>query len=79
MCSEILCRIGTANLTFTTLRAFGFSEHFCLGNRLARLELKIMFEEIIPRLRNPRFTDGVKYLEQSCINGIKAMPIEFDT
>lgn len=61
-----------------THRAFGFGEHFCLGNRLARLELKIVFNEVLPRLRNPRLAGEVDYLKSSFINGITAMPIQFD-
>ena len=35
-------------------RSFGVGQHFCLGTHLARLEVKVMFEEIIPRIRNPK-------------------------
>ncbi|MGI9285037.1 MAG: cytochrome P450, partial [Pseudomonadales bacterium] len=59
-------------------RAFGIGEHFCLGTHLARLELKVIFEEIIPRLRNPRLTGDVVWLRSTLINGIKSMPIAFD-
>ena len=30
--------------------AFGFGAHFCLGNALARVELKVMFERLLDRL-----------------------------
>ena len=34
--------------------AFGIGEHYCLGANLARLELTVIFQEILKRLRNPR-------------------------
>ncbi|MGJ8685898.1 MAG: cytochrome P450 [Spongiibacteraceae bacterium] len=58
-------------------RAFGIGEHFCLGMNLARLELNIIFEEIIPRLRKPEFTGDVTYMRSFFINTIKGMPIRF--
>ena len=59
-------------------RAFGIGQHFCLGTHLARLELRIMMEEIIPRLRNPKFAAPVDYTRGTLVNGIKRMPITFD-
>ncbi|MEJ6541455.1 MAG: cytochrome P450 [Halioglobus sp.] len=59
-------------------RAFGIGEHFCMGSHLARLELKIIFEEILKRIRNPRLKGEVNWLRSSFIHGIKKMPIEFD-
>ena len=60
------------------LRSFGIGEHFCLGMNLARLELQVIFEELIPRLRNPKFAGEVTYMRSIFINTIKAMPITFD-
>jgi cholest-4-en-3-one 26-monooxygenase len=59
-------------------RAFGIGEHFCLGSHLARLEMKVIFEEILLRIRNPRFDGELNWLRSNFINGLKSMPISFD-
>ncbi len=59
-------------------RAFGIGTHFCIGAHLARLELQVMFEEVIPRLRNPKFAQPVKYVRDYFVNSIKEMKITFD-
>jgi cytochrome P450 len=35
------------------IRSFGIGQHFCLGINLARLEMRVMFEELLPRLKEP--------------------------
>lgn len=59
-------------------RAFGIGEHFCIGSHLARLELRVIFEEILRRIRNPAFDGDIHWLRSNFINGIKRMPIRFD-
>lgn len=59
-------------------RAFGIGQHFCLGTHLARLELRVMFEEIIPRLRHPKLAGEIEYTRSNLVAGIKRMPITFD-
>jgi cholest-4-en-3-one 26-monooxygenase len=59
-------------------RAFGVGQHFCLGTHLARLEMRVMFEEIIPRLRNPKLVGDIAYTRSNLVNGIKRMYITFD-
>ena len=59
-------------------RAFGIGQHFCLGTHLARLEMRVMFEEIIPRIRNPKLVGEVAYTRSNLVNGIKRMHITFD-
>ena len=59
-------------------RAFGIGQHFCLGSHLARLEMKVMFEEIIPRIRNPKLAGEIIYTRSNLVNGIREMPITFD-
>ena len=59
-------------------RSFGIGQHFCIGSHLARLELNIMMEEIIPRLRNPKFNGEPKYVRSFFVNAMKEMNITFD-
>jgi cytochrome P450 len=59
-------------------RAFGVGQHFCLGTHLARLEMRVMFEEIIPRIRNPKLVGDIAYTRSNLVNGIKRMHITFD-
>jgi cytochrome P450 len=50
--------------------------HFCLGNQLARMEIRLMFEELIPRLPNGlRLTGDIKLVRSNFINGIKKFPV----
>ena len=57
--------------------AFGIGEHFCLGASLARLELNVIFEEIIPRLREPELAAPPRRLRSNFVNGVKEMQIRF--
>ena len=60
--------------------AFGFGAHFCLGNQLARLELKVMFEQLLARLPDIRLAvdrSALPRREANFISGIERMPVEF--
>jgi len=57
--------------------AFGHGEHFCLGASLARLELRVMFEELLRRLPDLRLAGPAERLHSTFIGGIKHMPVEF--
>jgi cytochrome P450 len=50
--------------------------HFCLGNQLARLEIRLMFEELIPRIPSGmKLTGDVKMVRSNFVNGIKKFPV----
>ncbi|WAU81621.1 cytochrome P450 [Streptomyces sp. Qhu-G9] len=52
------------------------SPHLCLGNLLARTEIRVMFEELIPRLADIRLTGEVPRVRSNFVNGIKKLPVE---
>src|SRR5262249_37182770 len=57
--------------------AFGIGPHFCLGANLARLEIQIMFEELLRRLPDLQLAGTPERLRSNFINGIKRMPMRF--
>jgi len=57
--------------------AFGIGEHFCIGSNLARLEIRVIFEELVRRLPDLELAGPVRRLRSNFINGIKTMPIRF--
>lgn len=57
--------------------AFGSGAHFCLGQHLARMEMRVLFEELLSRLQSVEL-DGVPTMTQSIfVNGPKTLPIRF--
>ena len=57
--------------------AFGIGQHFCLGANLARLEIKIMFEELIRRMPDIQLDGPVRRLRSNFLNSIKSMPVRY--
>ncbi|MEV6306323.1 cytochrome P450 [Actinoplanes sp. NPDC051861] len=49
--------------------------HLCLGNSLARLEIRLMFEELIPRISEVELTGDVRRVRSNFVNGIKTLPV----
>ena len=57
--------------------AFGFGTHFCLGAALARLEIKMFFEEFVRRVREIRVVPGsVDFLSNAFVNGVNRAEVE---
>jgi cytochrome P450 len=58
--------------------AFGFGEHLCLGASLARLEARVMFEELIARGPGFSLAGPVEPLPSTLVNGVARMPVAFE-
>jgi cytochrome P450 len=57
--------------------SFGTGAHACLGQHLARLEMRILFEELIPRLRTVELTGEPRRSASTFVGGPKTLPIRF--
>ena len=55
--------------------AFGFGVHRCMGNRLAELQLRVLWEEIMQRFRMVEVVGPVERLPNNFIRGIKDVPV----
>ena len=56
--------------------AFGrMSPHLCLGAQLARMELKVLFEELLPRIADAQLAGPVDRLRSNFISGMKRVPV----
>ncbi len=59
--------------------AFGFGSHFCLGNRLARMELQVMFSALLDRLPDLALADPGEPPKRPAnfVSGYETMPVTF--
>ncbi|HEX5259831.1 MAG TPA: cytochrome P450 [Gaiellales bacterium] len=49
--------------------------HFCLGAHLAKLEVKVMFEELLPRLQSIEPAGSPERIRTNFTNAFRAMPV----
>lgn len=59
-----------------TQLGFGVGQHFCLGSRLAELQLRVLFEELLKRFPEAHVCGPVRRLRSNFIAGIKEMPVK---
>jgi cholest-4-en-3-one 26-monooxygenase len=55
----------------------GGGPHFCLGANLARMEINVMFDELLERLDDLELTAPISRLRSNFINGLKHIPLKF--
>jgi len=57
--------------------AFGYGAHLCLGQHLAKMEMRILWEELLPRLSELALDGQPAMSESAFVNGPKRLPIRF--
>ena len=57
--------------------SFGYGAHLCLGQHLARMEMRILFEELMPRLKSLEFNGEPSRAEAAFVGGPKRLPIRY--
>jgi cytochrome P450 len=57
--------------------AFGYGAHLCLGQHLAKLEMRILYEELLPKLKSVELAGTPRMSQAVFVNGLKALPIRF--
>jgi cytochrome P450 family 142 subfamily A polypeptide 1 len=59
--------------------AFGFGTHFCLGASLARLEVRVMFEELLPRMADIELAapEPLRRRSSNFVSGLETLPITY--
>lgn len=58
--------------------AFGFGAHVCLGQHLARMEMRILMEELLPRIKSLALAGEPARVESVFVGGLKRLPIRFE-
>jgi cytochrome P450 len=56
---------------------FGFGPHYCLGTHLARMEARVLYDELIPRLYSVELDGSPSYVESIFVSGPKHLPIQY--
>lgn len=57
--------------------AFGYGAHVCLGQHLARMEMRILWEELLPRLKTVEMSGDGKLTQSNFVSGPKSVPVRF--
>lgn len=57
--------------------ALGFGGHMCLGQHLARMEMRVFFEELLPRLTHLELAGTPQHAKAVFVGGLKTLPLRF--
>jgi cytochrome P450 len=57
--------------------AFGYGPHLCVGQHLAKMEIRIFYEELLSRVEHFELAGEPKWVETNFVGGLKRLPIRF--
>ena len=57
--------------------AFGYGAHLCLGQHLAKMEMRILYEELLPRVKSIELAGPPRLSQSVFVNGLKSLPVRF--
>jgi cytochrome P450 len=57
--------------------SFGFGEHFCLGNSLARLEARVLFDHLVRRFSTVELAGDPERLRSNLMRSLVRLPVVF--
>lgn len=57
--------------------SFGHGAHVCLGQHLARMEMRILMEELLPHIASIELAGEPARVESAFVGGLKRLPIRF--
>lgn len=57
--------------------AFGYGAHLCLGQHLAKAEMRVLYRELLSRLEHVELAGPPAWVEASFVSGLKRLPIRY--
>jgi cytochrome P450 len=57
--------------------AFGYGAHLCLGQHLAKMEIRAFFKELLGRLDSIEITGPTSRVKSTFVSGLKTLPVRY--
>ena len=57
--------------------SFGHGPHLCLGQNLAKLEMKSFFSRLLPKLESIELVGEPRWIETNFVGGLKSLPVRY--